>query len=58
MPIRHRKAQMSGHRPVLDDFGGIVVFERQRISGGWTFIGDFADFRKCGLHKTPNLGAR
>jgi hypothetical protein len=49
---------MSGHRPVLDDFGGIVVFEGQRVSGGWTFIGDFADFRKCGVHKNPNLGAK
>jgi hypothetical protein len=29
------------------------VFEGQRVSGGWTFIGDFADFRECGVHKNP-----
>ena len=32
-------------------FGGIVVFEGQRILGGWAFVGDLADFWKCGLHK-------
>jgi hypothetical protein len=30
---------------------GIVVFKGQWILGGWAFVGDFADFRECGLHK-------
>ncbi len=50
VPVCHRKAQMLSYRPALDDFGGIVVFEGQRVPGGWAFIGDFADFRKCGVH--------
>jgi hypothetical protein len=41
---------MVGHRPILDDLGGIIVFESQRIFGGGAFEGDFADFRKRGLH--------
>ena len=43
---------MVGHRPVLDDFGRIVVFESQWIFGGGAFVGDFANFGKCGLHKS------
>jgi hypothetical protein len=42
---------MFSHLPVLDDPGGIVVFESQWILGGGTFVGDLADFWKCGLHK-------
>jgi hypothetical protein len=51
VPVRHRKAKVIGHRPALDDFRGIVVFEGQRILGGWAFVADLADFWKCGLHK-------
>jgi hypothetical protein len=46
---------MFGHRPVLDDLGGIVVFEGQRVLGGWALIGDLANFRECGAHRSNGV---
>ena|ERR1700693_138280 len=46
---------MVRHRPVLDDLGGVVMFESQGSFGGGAFVGDFADFRKRGLHKLRGI---
>ena len=51
VPVRHGKPKMFGHRPALDDFGGIVMLESQRVLGGTAFVGDFIDFWKGGFHK-------
>ena len=55
VPVRHRKAKVIGHRPALDDFRGIVVFEGQRVLGGWALVGDLADFRECGAHSSNGV---
>jgi hypothetical protein len=31
VPVKPRKAEMIGHRLSLDNFGGIVVFEGERV---------------------------
>ena len=51
VPVGHGKAKMIGHGPTFDDFGGIVMFESERVLGGTAFVGDFADFWKGGFHK-------
>ena len=51
VPVDHGKAEMIGHGPALDEFGSIVVLKGERVPGGWTFVGDLADFWECGVHK-------
>jgi hypothetical protein len=42
---------MIGHGSTFDDFGGIVMFESERVLGGTAFVRDFIDFWKGGFHK-------
>jgi hypothetical protein len=51
VPVGHGKAKMIGHGPTFDDFGGIVMFESERVLGGTTFVRDFIDIWKGGFHK-------
>jgi hypothetical protein len=42
---------MIGHGLALDEFGSVVVLKGEGAPGGWTFVGDLADFWECGVHK-------
>ena len=55
MPVAHGKSQPVSHRSAFDDFGGVVMPEREWVFGLRTFELDFIDFWKICGHELVTL---
>ena len=44
MPVGDREPHLVFHRPAVDHFGGIIMFERERVGAARAFVGNRLEF--------------